>query len=109
MCISILHEAKADEFNTQEKMSEKWSAMRQTASRFLRATDKLPSHHFSETEKLSRQDRVSLLRLIACVLDLFVVLFCSGARSSGLRLFSSPCSACSVTPTLNHQPTSMHR
>lgn len=24
MCISILHEAKADEFNTQEKMSEKW-------------------------------------------------------------------------------------
>ena len=24
VCISILHEAKADEFNTQEKMSEKW-------------------------------------------------------------------------------------
>lgn len=24
VCISILHEAKADEFNQQEKMSEKW-------------------------------------------------------------------------------------
>jgi ubiquitin-conjugating enzyme E2 G1 len=24
VCISILHEAKPDEFNTQEKMSEKW-------------------------------------------------------------------------------------
>jgi len=24
VCISILHEAKPDEFNQQEKMSEKW-------------------------------------------------------------------------------------
>lgn len=33
VCISILHEAKADEFNTQEKMSEKCECTMQTEAR----------------------------------------------------------------------------
>jgi hypothetical protein len=41
VCISILHEAKADEFNTQEKMSEKWSAFMHSTAR-VAFVDSLP-------------------------------------------------------------------